>query len=288
MPYLLGTLRPGSAWFTNFYAATHWSQANYIALTSGQFNRCQQQDYGALCHQNVPNLYHQIDQAGLTWKTWLEGGIGRCDFGGSVCEPEGPCPLTGFYTTGNPPINYDNIEGKYGVFSYTEKSDECLANDIYAGGTTGNPMKVFDKMLATGIDVPDFNLVLPNGCEDGIGNCQPINNRYTQFDEFLRREIPKIEASPAWDDESVIVVWFDEDQRTSGMSLTCKTCPPDGLGQGGHTILDIISPLIEPGDYDARVYTYSVLRTLQDGLGLSGYGYLGRANEVGPIDEIWQ
>ena len=38
-PYMMGTLRPRSAWFTNYRAATHWSQANYIALTSGQFNR---------------------------------------------------------------------------------------------------------------------------------------------------------------------------------------------------------------------------------------------------------
>src|SRR5213592_1145093 len=37
-PYLMGTLRPRSAWFTSYRAATHWSQANYIALTSGQFN----------------------------------------------------------------------------------------------------------------------------------------------------------------------------------------------------------------------------------------------------------
>jgi phosphatidylinositol-3-phosphatase len=281
-PYLLGTLRPDSAWFTNYYAATHWSQANYVALTSGQFNKCQQQDYGAACHQNVPNLFKQIDMAGGTWKTWLEGGAARCDFGGHICEPQGPCPLTGFYTTGNPAINYDNIEGKYGVFSFTDKSDECLANDIYAGGIEGNPMEVFDSMLAAGTDVPDFNLVIPNGCEDGIGNCQPINNRYTQFDEFLRREVPNIEASPAWTADSVIVVVDDEDERAGGMAKK------NGLGQGGHTICAIISPLVVNGDYDTKTYSYSLLRTLQDGYGLAGFGYLGNANAVDPMNTIWR
>src|SRR5262249_25010907 len=47
-PYLLNTLRPQSVWFTQYYGATHWSQANYVALVTGQFTRCQQQDYGIL------------------------------------------------------------------------------------------------------------------------------------------------------------------------------------------------------------------------------------------------
>src|SRR5258707_690630 len=98
-PYLIGTIKPASAWLTQYYAATHWSQANYVALTSGQFTTCEQQDGGAACHQNVDNLFHQIDLSGQTWKTWLEGGTARCDTGsGGTCPPAGPCPLTGFYT----------------------------------------------------------------------------------------------------------------------------------------------------------------------------------------------
>ena len=44
-------------------------------------------------------------------------------------------------------------------------------------------MRRFNRTLASG-DVPAFNLVLPNGCEDGEGNCKPTNNRYRQFDDF--------------------------------------------------------------------------------------------------------
>src|SRR5215471_12855069 len=43
-PYLESTLRPRSAWMDSYFAATHWSQANYIALVTGQFTRCEQQD----------------------------------------------------------------------------------------------------------------------------------------------------------------------------------------------------------------------------------------------------
>lgn len=65
-PYLMGTIRPKAAWLTQYYAATHWSQANYVALISGQFTSCQQHDGGVACHQNVDNLFHQLDSFGLT------------------------------------------------------------------------------------------------------------------------------------------------------------------------------------------------------------------------------
>src|SRR5438552_8544729 len=120
IPYLMNTIRPESAWLTHYRATTHWYEANYVAITSGQFTKCEQQDYGVVCHQNVPNIYHQLDVAGKGWTTWLEGGTARCDTGsGSTCGPPGPCPLTGFYTTGNPPVIYDNIEGAGGVWSAT-------------------------------------------------------------------------------------------------------------------------------------------------------------------------
>src|SRR3954447_6096239 len=89
---------------------------------------------------------------------------------GSLCEPKDACPVTGFYTTGNPAILYDNVEGANGAWSETNRSQECIANDIYAGGEQ-RPMGFFNDALASGT-VPDFNLVLPNGCEDGEANCK--------------------------------------------------------------------------------------------------------------------
>ena len=48
-PYLMGTIQPHSAWLTSYYAATHWSQANYVALVTGQFTPCEQKDGGTAC-----------------------------------------------------------------------------------------------------------------------------------------------------------------------------------------------------------------------------------------------
>jgi len=278
-PYLMGTIRPKSAWLTNYYAATHWSQANYVAMVTGQFTRCEQQDGGAACHQNVDSLYHQMDAAGLTWKVWLEAGSAKCDTGsGGSCASNTACPLTGFYTTGNPPILFDNIEGPSGVWSATTPSAECLANDIPAGTPTAG-MVTFNKDLASG-KVARFNTVIPNGCEDGEANCKPVNNRYTQFDDFLAAEVPKIEASPAFGTDGVIIIVYDEDERAGGLAKK------NGLGSGGHVVCAIISPLAKPGSYGQKYYHYSVLRTLEDGFGITTY--LGAANEVTPVSGIWR
>ena len=278
-PYLMNTVRPRAAWLTNYYAATHWSQANYVALVTGQFTKCEQQDGGIACHQNIDNLYHQLDQATLTWKVWLEAGAAKCDTGsGGTCTSDTPCPLSGFYTTGNPPILFDNIEGPGGVWSATNPSQECLANDVPAG-TDDDGMVTFNEALATG-DVARFNTVIPNGCEDGEANCKPVNNRLTQFDNFLAREVPLIESSPAFGTNGVIIITYDEDQRTGGVAAK------NGLGSGGHVVCAIISPMAVPGSYGRKYYHYSVLRTLEDGFGL--HTYLGDANAVTPINDIWR
>ena len=278
-PYLMNTVRPRSAWLTNYYAATHWSQANYVALVTGQFTRCEQQDGGIACHQNIDNLYHQLDQAGLTWKVWLEAGTAKCDTGsGGSCTSDTPCPLTGFYTTGNPPILFDNIEGPGGVWSATTPSQECLANDVPAGNDDDG-MVTFNKALATG-NVAHFNTVIPNGCNDGEANCKPVNGRVRQFDNFLSREVPQIESSPAFGSNGVIIITYDEDQRAGGVAAK------NGLGSGGHVVCAIISPMAVPGSYDQKYYHYSVLRTLEDGFSLRPY--LGHANAVAPVNSIWR
>jgi hypothetical protein len=74
-PYLMASVRPSSAWFENYYAATHWSQANYVALTSGRFTACEQADKGYACRDDVDNVFHQLDVARMSWKTW----VGHCE-----------------------------------------------------------------------------------------------------------------------------------------------------------------------------------------------------------------
>lgn len=276
-PYLVGVARPQSAWFTDYHAATHWSEANYVALVSGQFNDCEQADGSpAACHQNVDNLFHQLDVAGLTWKVWLDGAHEACPLSSST---------TPYFTTGNPPTIFDDIEGPNGVWSATTRSQECLSNDVPAGPAVppfvinATSMAYFNAALATG-HVANFNFIVPNGCNSGDANCGPIRNRYTQFDVFLAKEVPLIESSPAFGSNGVIIILFDEDMRMGGMAAK------NGFGQGGHTMCLLLSPMAVPGDYSNTTYAYSVLRTLEDGFALPTY--LGNSVDVATLPLRWK
>ena len=122
--------------------------------------------------------------------------------------------------------------------------------------------------------------MIPHGCDDGEANCKPVNKRFTQFDNFLAREVPKIESSPAFGKNGVIIITYDEDQRAGGVAAK------NGFGSGGHVVCAIISKMAVPGSYGRKYYHYSVLRTLEDGFRLGGH--LGNANAVPPITSIWR
>jgi hypothetical protein len=78
----------------------------------------------------------------------------------------------------------------------------------------------------------------------------------------------------------VIIILYDESERADGQD------PANGLGDGGHTVCAIISPLVVSGEYAPVTYAYSVLRTLQDGFRLAGY--LGAAADVNALPAAWK
>src|SRR5438046_5522408 len=131
--------------------------------------------------------------------------------------------------------------------------------------------------VSTG-QVARFNMVIPNGCDDGEANCKPVNNRYTQFDNFLAREVPKIQASPAFGRHSVIVITYDEDERAGGLAKK------NGFGSGGHVVCAILSPLAARGSHSHKYYHYSLLRTVEDGF--RPPGHLATAAPAAPLSRI--
>src|SRR2546423_3153085 len=71
-PYLTGTVRPNAAWMTNYHSFTRSSSlGQYIAMVSGQFTKCEANNATPdHCHQNVSNLFQQLDAAHRTWTDW--------------------------------------------------------------------------------------------------------------------------------------------------------------------------------------------------------------------------
>jgi hypothetical protein len=73
---------------------------------------------------------------------------------------------------------------------------------------------------------------------------------------------------------------YDEDERADGLAAK------NGLGEGGHVVCAILSPLAVPGSYGGTFYHYSLLRTIEDGLRLTAH--VGYANDVTAIGTIWR
>ncbi len=275
MPFFVGAVKPGAAWLTNYSGVTHFSEANYVAMTSGQFTACQQHDgTPAACHQDVPNLFGQFDAAGLSWKVWAESMPGGCFLSSAGSD----ATLNPYAPKHNPAIFFDSIEGAGGVWSASSQSAECLANDTPAGTTGPNDMSIFNAATEAGT-VARYNMIVPNLCEDAHDSCnQPPGNRIMQFDRFLQREVPLIEASPAFGTDGVLIITFDEGTLTSINNA-------DKFGSGGRTAFAVVSPLAVPGTYAQTANHYSLLRTVEDGFGITSF--LGNAAAVTPINTIW-
>ena len=75
-PYLMTQLRPSSAWFDDYYATRHSSQASHVALMSGRFTGCERAD-GFAWRDDVENLFRQLDGARLGSTEPAKVGAGR-------------------------------------------------------------------------------------------------------------------------------------------------------------------------------------------------------------------
>jgi hypothetical protein len=137
-PYLLGTLKPASAWLTYYFATTHYSEANYVAMTSGQFTECQQNDGpAASCLQNVPSLFQDLALAGDTFTTWPESMPAPC----FLVNAGGDAAQNHYAAKHSPQLFFDNVEGDTLGGSWLDNGLNqggafCTATNIPAGSAT--------------------------------------------------------------------------------------------------------------------------------------------------------
>lgn len=137
------------------------------------------------------------------------------------------------------------------------------------GGTGARATGSFDAALARG-DVGNLNLIVPNDCENGHDPCGGSGVRH--FDRFLAREVPRIESSPAFGRDGLIVVTWDEGGD-----------PPH---DPSHVLTVLAGPLVRPGSRSATRYDhYALERTLASGFGLPP---LAHARTARTISGIWR
>ena len=183
-PYI-NSLAQRYAVATNYYAVTHPSLPNYIALiggdTFGIHNDC------ANCFVNAPNLVDQLEGAGKSWKAYMEDMPRPCFIGDSGSL---------YRQKHDPFIYFDDI-----------RQNPARCNKIV-------PFTQFDADLQAN-SLPNYVWITPNMCHD-IHDC-PLKDG----DAWLQTWVTKILASPAWQQGGVLFLIWDE-SKGSDRSGCCQ------------------------------------------------------------------
>lgn len=314
-PYLASTLPASGALLTDYYATGHLSNDNYIALVSGQapnpLNQADCQsfvdfpatatlaadgqitDSGCVFPTSVQTVAGQLERAHLNWKGYMEDM-------GNVASREAPVcahPPIGAADKTQRAVAGDGYATRHDPFVYfhsiIDDATSCDAHVVPLGtvagglpagapaGTTGLATDL--KSIST---TPNLSMIVPNLCNDGHDapciNQQASDSSLTNVDAFLRSWVPLITGSPAFKQDGLLEVTFDE-ADVGGQANAASCCnempgpaaPNPGLtGPGGGRIgAVLVSPFIAGGTRSTVPYNhYATLGTIEDLFGLSRLG----------------
>jgi hypothetical protein len=291
-PYLSTTLRSQGVLLSRYFAVAHHSLPDYIAQISGQGPSNQTQGDcpvytkfvrtgtdafeqalgdGCVYPASVLTIADQLDAAGLTWKAYQED-IGNSSRTSATCrhprlgaaDPTVDARRGDQYTTRHNPFMY---------FRSVIDSPACAAKVVGLDAITSD--------LASVATTPALSYITPNLCNDGHDDpC--VDGRpggLVAADEWLRVWVPKIVQSPAFRQDGVLVITFDEAEDDA--RACCGTPAPPNVKRagitgpgGGRVGALVLSPLVTPGSTSRVAYNhYSLLCSIEDAFGLSHLGY---------------
>jgi hypothetical protein len=192
-PYLNGTLIPSGTLFTNYYAVSHPSLPNYLALTVGDTCGKDGTDTARpLC--TMPSVWGQMSAAGITAREWAENESANCSYASDG--------------TGRYAIRHDS----YAIVADSRVLATC--GDLTTGiGTTAPGLAPLASALATARP-PAYSFVTPNLCDD-MHDCS-----VSAGDSWLAANVPLLLHAGA-----LVVVTFDEgstDTNGGGHVLTVE------------------------------------------------------------------
>jgi phospholipase C len=307
-PYLASTLVSEGALLSNYYAVGHHSADNYIAMISGQPPTTDTQDDcghfvnisgpldargietgdGCVYPSDVQNVATQLSAEGLSWKAYMQ------DMGNVSSRESAAC--------GHPPINApdgtevavpgDGYATRHDPFMYfhsiIDNTTYCDAHVVALGDPSGQmPQSSLpgETGLATDLrsasTTPNFSFITPNLCEDGHDfpciNQPSGQSAYADYDSFLETWVPKITASPAFKENGMLIVTFDEAESGSDVDGACcgeqpgpaASQPGEGGPGGGLIGAVVVSPFVRPRTVSRVPYNdFSLLATVEDIFGL--------------------
>jgi len=323
----LRSLATQGALLSNYYGIGHASLDNYIAMISGQApNPATQGDcftyeefvskgtaadgqeigQGCVYPANVLTIANQLEVKGLSWKGYMG------DMGNNPARESATC--------GHPAL------GEKDRTQFAEKGDQYAARHnpfVYFHAVIDSPSctkrVVNARALADDLKhvdtTPNLAFITPNLCDDGHdggerGKCvDGAPGGLISADAYLAKTVPQILDSPAFKEDGLLIITFDEAEMhgrydkvkktykiTSGDASACcneKAGPNTGSGGmilgnpnrgpgifgpgGGRIGAVLVSKFITPGTTSKRSYNhYSLLRTLENMFGVGHLGYAGQ------------
>ena len=188
---LLNALASQNVVLSNYFAVTHPSLPNYIALMSGSTQKITKDCTG--CYVNKPNLADLIDASGRTWKAYLESMPTPC-FVGNIGQ---------YAQKHNPLIYFDSVR---------QNAARCNRSIL--------PLTSLDGDLAKN-SLPNFAYIMPDLCNSGYGCSAAV------ADKWVSGMVAKLQDSPALGNNSLIIIAFDE-AGTADTSGCCGLSAPAG------------------------------------------------------------
>ena len=261
-PFLHG-LKLSAAYATDYHGVAHPSLPNYLAMvggddfgvgcdcppTGGSCNSfsCNRLVHSCGCGQTGPSLGDQLDAANESWRAYAEDLPGAC-----------PTSDSGGFAVRHVPFLYFS-----GV---TADASACAQQVVELG------------QLAVDLDANPraFSFITPNLTDDMHDPAFPSSGpqNLANGDGWLAQEVPRITASAAFRDNGLLVIVWDEDDDSGGITGTDDPVP-----------MFVLSPLAKTSyPSPTRADHYSLLATIEDGLGLPR---LGKAQQATPLADFF-
>lgn len=305
-PYLATELRKQSLLLRRYHATAHGSLPNLTGLLSGQGANpdiaagCpelapfvvvgkpardgQVRGKGCVFPASVPTLLAQLEAKKLMWRAYVEGSDPPPE------APPGPCQPPALAPDGSRPGVDRN---PFLFFAAIAGAADCTTK------VTGLGALAADLAIAPG-QAPALSVILPNACNAGReGTCPPGEpDGIARADAWLRDWIPQLLGAPAYADDTMIVITFDQ-ARAGGPASDSTSCcgrqrglnepasgdpqaPPDGGGRVGALVL---SPRVTPGRVSNVAYNhFALLHTIERAFDLEVLGLAG-AEGVEPFGD---
>jgi phospholipase C len=290
--YLNG-LRSQGAYLPNYYGTSHVSLGNYIAMASGQpgnpltdtdclgvsLYTCAQT---TLAFQNGRHLGDQLDEAGVSWKAYMDGAPTPCFHSPYATDP---------YNLVYPDLYQGNGDGAPdGAQDYADRHNPFiyfpnLVGDQARCDAHERPFKELAADLAND-ELPAFSFITPDTCHDGHDD--PCSSGepggLVSADKWLSTVGPPLLDYLAAHD-GLLVITFDEGgEDTDPAANTCTGCA--ALGVGGRVGAVVVGPHVRPGTTVATGYDHmSLLRTVEDSFGIAEH--LNLAGSAVPMTDVF-